>query len=327
MSQTKTPEALVPDAGRALAARLAGIEDAAGASPIAWIEDLTARLPFPLTMAIVEHAFGVVPLVEEVFDVPLEAVRRGDELAALGLFTPNAELSWSAAALAAERRGDEVLLSGEVRIPSPRAGTVLVLARLAGEGDRLALVDARNGANDDAAYRGPCWLAFDGTAVGRERTSRPLAPARQGAPPESCRRLLDDYAGVYALAASLYAVRGIRAVRRAARTTVRGPTPLNRSQVVAMGITEVEIETDLAAAAARTRWETEDGASRGSGIVVAAAAARALAQVVAKTRELTGKAGLECDGPFADEDAARLVDVFLGGQLMVESELAASIGL
>lgn len=325
----------VPEAGRTLAVRFGGVEAPAAASPLEWIEELVSRLPFHLTLAIVEHAFGVVPLLAEAFDTPFEAVRRGDELAALGLFTPNAELSWNAAALHGERHGRKVLLYGEARIPSALAESTLVLARLDGDGDRLALaahgdkgVERRGRGNGEA-----CWLSFDGAELGPERVSRPVKVASSnGDPPDGCRRRLDEYAAAYALAASLYAVRGVRELRRAARTTLRGatargPAPLNRSQVVAMGITEVEIEVDLAAAAVRTRFETGGGEPAGSGLLLAAAAARALSAVAAKTAELTGKAGLECGGPFADDADLKLVDVFLGGQLMVESELASSIDL
>jgi hypothetical protein len=77
----------------------------------------------------------------------------------------------------------------------------------------------------------------------------------------------------------------------------------------------VEIEADLTFAAVQ----------RGSGLAVAAAAARTLAAVAAKTEELRDQ-GLEIDGPFA-ASSAKTLTAFLGGQLLLENELARALGI
>jgi hypothetical protein len=133
-------------------------------------------------------------------------------------------------------------------------------------------------------------------------------------------RHLETYAGVWALAAAICAADGVRALRRAARTTGHGGTAFSAAQRVAMGITEVEIEAELVGVAARLDFDSR-------GWAVAAAAARTLAALAAKTAELRDREGLLVDGPFALDGPARVLTAYLGGPAMAESELARALGL
>lgn len=260
--------------------------------------------------AAAEHGLGVLPLVEAFFETgALAEVAEGRKRGALGLFTPTPGLGWAAAAVDGEPAGAEVLLQGLVRLPGPAFDGALVLVRLGGE-LRLAWVEEgargveRRGARTGGPVRGgsPCWLALDQAAVAPGLLSRPVTLD----PGSALVRHLEAYAGVWARAAAECARDGVQALRRAARTA-----SFQGSQLVALGITEVEIEADLTAAAVR----------RLDGLAVAAAAARILAAVAARTEELRDAFGLEIEGPLAD-GAAGTLTAFLGGALMLESEAA-----
>lgn len=292
-------------------------------SPREWVETLAARLPAAAAWTVLEHLFGVLPLVaaffaREAITEPLEeliaALWGGHRLGALGLFTPTPELRWCAAALDGEPSASGVVLRGEVRIPSPAADGSLVLVRLAGEEHRLAWLDhtargvERRGSRMGGAVSAdaPCWLAVDGAVVGRDLLSSPVALD----PGAELHRLLAGYAGVWALAAAICARDGVRALRRAARTTEHRGVAFRTSQLVAMGITAVEIEAELTVAAA------ERADAQGSrGLVLATAAARTLSSLAAQAAELRDLAGVAGDG------AARVLTAFLGGPLMLENEL------
>jgi hypothetical protein len=292
------------------------------------VEGLMSRLPADEACAVVEHLFGVLPLLDGFF-APQGAVAElasGPELGSLGLFTPMPEPGWAAAAVAAEPAGEGLLLRGEVRIPGPASGGSIVLARLAGGEHRLVWLDhgapgvERRGSRTGGPARAgsPCWLALEGAAVGPDLVSRPVTPA----PGSDLFRLLESYAGIWALAAAIAARDGVRALRRAARLNGHQGTAFSASQTVAMDIAGVEIEMELTLAAAQRHLASgEEG-----GLAVAAAAARTLAAVAGRTAELRDLTGLEIDGPLAGGSAAAL-SAFLGGPAMIESELARALGI
>jgi len=292
------------------------------------VEGLMSRLPAAEACAVVEHLFGVLPLLDGFFE-PRGAVAEmasGPELGSLGLFTPTPEPGWAAAAVAGEPAGAGLLLRGEVRIPGPASGGSIVLARLADGEHRLAWIDhgapgvERRGSRTGGPARdgSPCWLELEGAAVGSDRVSRPVTPA----PGSDLFRHLESYAGVWALAASIAARDGVRALRRAARLNGHQGTAFSASQTVAMDIAGVEIEMELTLAAAQRHLASGEEGS----LAVAAAAARTLAAIAARTAELRDLLGLEIDGPLASGSAAAL-SAFLGGPLMIESELARALGI
>jgi len=291
------------------------------------VESLMSRLPAAEACAVVEHLFGVLPLLDGFF-APGPAIAElasGLKLGSLGLFTPTPEPGWAAAAVAAEPAGEGLLLRGAIRIPGPASGSI-VLARLADGEHRLAWIDhdapgvERRGSRTGGPARdgSPCWLALEGAAAGPDLVSRPVTPA----PGSDLFRHLESYAGVWALAASIAARDGVRALRRAARLNGHQGTAFSASQTVAMDIAGVEIEMELTLAAAQQHLASGEEGS----LAVAAAAARTLAAVAARTAELRDLVGLEIDGPLADGSAATL-SAFLGGPLMIESELARALGI
>jgi len=236
----------------------------------------------------VEHLFGVLPLLEAFFEPrpAIEEIARL-KLGSLGLFTPTPDPGWEAAAVEGELIDAGLLLRGRVRVASSAADGTIVLARLAGPEHRLAWVDGDGSSLDVVAAS--------------DLVSRPV-------PLADLFRCLETYAGIWALAAAICASDGVRALRRFARTST-----FNASQLVAMDITELEIEAELVLIAAR---------SANSGLETAAAAARILAAVIAKTTELRGLTGLEIDSPLSGNLIA-----FLGGPPMIESELARKMGI
>ncbi|MFL6262745.1 MAG: hypothetical protein ACJ76Y_23850 [Thermoanaerobaculia bacterium] len=283
------------------------------------VVDAPAAGAFPATVeawTALEHQHGVLPLVGAFFrEGALPEVVSARVRGALGLFTPTPEPGWEAAAVAGEPDGDGgALLRGDVRLPSPLSDGAIVLVRLGAAERRLAWIDhdapgvERRGARMGGPVGdGPFWLHLDGCPVSAGRLSRPVTLASGS----ELVRHLEAYAGAWAAAAAASIREGVRALRRAARTSA-----FNTSQWVALGITEVEIEGDLVAAAVR----------HGGGLALAAAAARTLSAVAAQTRELCDVHGLEVDGPLAGA-AAQTLTAFLGGPLLLENELARALGI
>ncbi len=248
-----------------------------------------------------EHRFGVVPLVEAFFS-PLPDVTSGRKRGALGLFTPAPEPGWGAVPLSGEPSAGGLVLRGEVRLPGPDFDGAVVPVRVADGELRLAWFDLHARGVECVGS----WLHFQDTEVGPDLVSRPVTLAPDG----ELSRLLTRYAAVWAHAAASCAREGVRALRRAARTTARGGTAFNASQLVALGITEVEIEADLTLAAVERGFDN---------LFVAAAAARTLSAVAAKTEELRDSFGLKVDGPLAG-GSAKTPTTFLGSALLLESE-------
>lgn len=255
------------------------------------VESLMAELPAAEAFAALEHELGVLPLLDTFFDVEKPGRKRGS----LGLFTPRPEPGLEAGAVDGEPSEGRLLLRGEVRLPSPDSEASIVLVRT-GDEHRLAWLD--HGA--PGVRRRGTWLVIDGATV--DLVSRPVEISELAG-------WLETYAGAWALAAAMAAREGVRALRRAARTT-----GFNASQWVAMGITEVEIEADLTLAAARRN-------SGAGGLAVAAAAARTLSMVAAKTEELRDLMGLEVEVPL------KILTSHLGGALFLENELARALGI
>lgn len=272
--------------------------------------------PLAEAWAAMEHRSGVLPLIETFFAAQgaFAEVLSGRLRGALGLFTPAPEPGWGAAAVAAEHCPEGLLLQGDVRLPGPTADGSIVLVRLPDAEHHLAWIDhgapgveRRGSRTGGPVGDGPCWLHLEGVTIGPELVSRPVTLAPDG----ELSRLLAAWAVVWAVAAAACARDGVRALRRAARTAA-----FQASQLVALGITEVEIEADLTFAAVQ----------RSSGLAVAAAAARTLSAVAVKTEELRDTFGLEIDGPLA-AGMVKTLTVFLGGPLLLESELARTLGI
>jgi hypothetical protein len=242
----------------------------------------------------VENGYGVKPLVETFF----EGFGAGDVgRGTLGLYTPTPEMTLESAALTGEISGGDLLLRGEVRVPNPNADGAIVLVRVDSE-YRLAWVEpvSRDGR-----------LRLDGLPA--RHVSRPVAL------PELLRRL-EDYAGVWAISASIVASNEVRALRRAARTTRHENKAFSTSQWVSLEISKIEIEAGLAALLCH------DGEG---GFAAAAAAARVLHEVAMKRAELRDQAGLEIEGHFLE--TARAITAFLGGPLRIECDLARTLGI
>ena len=288
------------------------------------VKSLMAELPGAAGLAAVEHRFGVLPLVAAFFapEGALADVAAGSRLGALGLFTPVPEPGWGTATVAGKSAGEAILLSGEIRIASAAAGGSLVLFEQEdGKEQRLAWVD--HGA-PGVEKREAGWLGLDGVAVAAGHVSRPVTLAAGS----DLYRHLESYASLWALAASISARDGIRALRRAARISQRGGKAFNSSQLVAMAITEVEIEAELTATAVdRDLALAADHPARAGGLALATAAARVLALLAERTAELRALTGRAPEGPFADPATAARLTAWLGGAPALEGELAGALGI
>ncbi len=260
------------------------------------ILDLPA-LPVLAAFVAVENGSGVQPLVEAFFE-DFDAGR-----GTLGLFTPTPDMTLESAAVAGERSGRDFLLNGEVRVPNPHADGAIVLARLKDLEYRLAWVEP---VSMDGRLR------LDGFPVGPGRISKPVTFD----PGSEFLRCLEAYAGAWALSASMHASDEVRTLRRAARTTGHEGKAFSTSQWVSLEITEVEIEAEL------TALLCHDGKG---GFAAAAAAARILHAIAAKAVELRDQAGLEIAGQ--PQETARALTAFLGGPLLIESELGRAMGI
>jgi hypothetical protein len=254
----------------------------------------------------VEHRFGVRPLLDAFFAEGTAAAGAEDRLGSLGLFTPSPAFRWGAVTVAGESAGESWLLRGRVRASNPLSAGSLVLARL----PDLSLVWVDHNAPN--AYLRDGWLLLEGAPAGP--VSRPLTAA-------DLQPHLEAYAGRWALAAAACAGQGVRALRRAARTTAVQGEAFSASQIVALDIAAVEIEAELVSALLR-----EPAGSGREDLARAVAAARLLSAVEAVTVKLHDQAGLEVDGPFAD-GAAKVLAALLGGPLMLEAELSHALGI
>lgn len=270
------------------------------------VKRLMAERPALEAFAVIEHRFGVWPLLDAFFAEGIAAAGAEDRPSSLGLFTPSPEFRWCAVAVEGEPSGEGWLLRGKVRVPSPLSGGSLVLARL--PEPRLAWIE--HGAPGACLRDG--WLVLEGALA--SPLSRPVTLS-------DLRSRLEAYAGAWALAAAVCASQGVHALRRAARTIAPLGKPFSTSQLVALEITAVKIEAELTAAAVRDAT----GGSRDT-LARALAAARTLAAVAATTAKLRDQAGLEVDGPFA-EGSAKALTAFLGGPLMLGTELGRALGI
>jgi hypothetical protein len=321
--------------GQALIARFTSEPIAATSTMSArdWVDLATSRLTATQACALVEHLFGVLPLLAcfDRADATIARIAAGSTLGALGLFTPSAEPAWGAVRLAGEWTTGALRVSGDVRLPNRAVDGVIVLVRVSDAEQRLAWLDQQRAGVERDARDGapagligsPCWLRVDGALVDAALVSRPVSLASG----TELSRRLDAYASVWTVAATRICGRIVLALRRAARTTrSRGETkPLGASQLVAMSITDVEIETELATAAI-ARSLTSDEPDAITAFALALAAARTLAAAAETARRLHDQLGLPLDAWLVDATTAGLT-AYLGGTPMLEHELARALGL
>jgi hypothetical protein len=306
------------------------------ASVQAYVDHLLSRRADLQAAAVIEHLFGVRPLIEACFDDPsraLPAVWSGHVLGALGLCTPTPDGGWGAVTLAGVRVGSAVRLRGEIRVARRHSEGSLVLVRVDDDDLRLSWLDhrargvgpreqGRPGAPDEAA---PGWLVVDDAVAGAAVLSRPVTLA----PGEALDEHLNAYAGVWALFAVTCARRGVRALRRSAGAArcPEGAPALSGSPLVALGITDVAIETEMTAVAVQQHLGGPATPAAHAGVSLALAAARALAAVADEIAALRDQLGLVVDTPLAAPGAAGALTASLGGILTLENELARRIGL
>ena len=298
------------------------------------VDVLVERLAFNQAMPLIEHMYGVIPLVREFLDSSDDAgltddVISGRILAALGLFTPNPIFSWCEAALSFESEALSNAVSGEIRILSSRADCTLVLVRRLQEYRLALLPHSIKGvtitADNSLAEEGPAWLAVDKAKIEPGWLSCPLSTTTDG----RLSHTLAGFAGVCALAIAAYAKRTIVSLRRAANATARGNKSFKMSQVVAHEITHQEIEADLLLIAVRDYFNVPSDNKITIPLALATTATRVMSSVTAIQTKIVAEAGiprskLTNSHPIPSLD---LTSSILGGPLMMEGELARQIGL
>ncbi len=288
------------------------------------IEDLCQVLPSRLVLAVVDHAFGVVPLLAyfEVSSPAIESAWSGRALASLGLFTANARFSLGPS-LTGRRTAEGVLLRGRMNRGIPEAVSTLLLVAV-DDDVRLCLVPhelprmARSAAG--APQDHGLWLDLEDVFVEDNNLSRSMTMA----PREPLAGVLDAYAGAASLAAGLCASRLLRALRLGMGQRSSGGAPFNTSQLAAHEVTRMEIESELLLSALRNDRcrAPETGA-----VPLLAASTKLLHRVISTADEWNIGLGL---GRMLEEqgfDVPVAREMPLARSWMAEGELAHRMGL
>jgi hypothetical protein len=306
--------------------------------PAERVQRLAAELPAPEAFAVIEHLYGVAPLVAALLPAGelSRAVAAGDTMGALGLFTPTPAGGWGGAMLTAEALSEAgcLRLSGSLRLAGSSADGALALARIGPRTeDRTGDPGEAEGARCHLVWIGLADLEGDSEAPFRVVLDRAEVPAGGVSGPldlspegELARRVA-RYAELWALAAALTAQGGVRSLRRAARLA-----GFQGHQLVAMPLTEAEIEAECALAAARQRLAESGAATSAESAptlswATALAAARALAGTADAARRLWQGFGLEAEdgSSFADPFAETALAAWLGGPTFLEHELGRAL--
>lgn len=294
-------------------------------SVAALIEALCRSLPSRLAMAVVDHAFGVVPLLTffEGRSPALEAARLGKGLTSFGVLTANARFSMEVS-FTAERSSDgDIDIAGLLQVAMQEAVSSLVLVSMNGE-RRLCLLPhdlpAVNLATPGPSRSDSRWLDLEQVVVEAVHVSRPVDVAEDSL----FDAILEAWAGASSYAAALCSARLLRVLRLAMTRPSVGGLPFNTSQLAAHEITRLEIESGLLLSA------TEPGGPAplslgGFGVLVASTAL--LRRVILTAGEWADGLGL------APAIEAQGVPVPVATQLplsrswMAEGELARRMGL
>ncbi|MEV4259095.1 hypothetical protein AB0J52_38555 [Spirillospora sp. NPDC049652] len=295
--------------------------------------DARGDLDFPDAAAVLEHAAGVLPLLD-LFGASehplLDAVRRGETPCALALFTPGMELSPRVPAVHARASGVSIVLSGRYRYGSAAAEAALVQVGCA-DGLRLCLI-----AHDHPALavggaggaEGWGWAEAADAAIDPSLVSPPVT-WDAGSPLVAA---LDAYTWSYLTLAVAHATSVVAGLRRVLAVPDGGAAPLSGSQHLAHELSRLDIELSLLADLARLgpRLHGPDpttlvgvGASAGVSAAAALAACTRLTRRTARIADdFAAEFGLPGGPPWADATHAHF-----GGPHMAESELARRMGL
>lgn len=314
-----------------LKAFAAPISDAPGtsgkghSSRAALVEELCLTQPPRAVMAVVDHAFGVVPLLDFFAgDTPaVEVARSGKTLTSFGLFTANAGFAIEPSLVGERSSNESFRLTGLLHQGMQEAVGSLVLISVNGE-QRLCLlphdlagITLRGRNNRKGSSR---WLELKSCLV----SERCMSPRLKT---ESRSRLVtavDKYAEVACYATALCADRLLRALRRGMAEPSFGEASFSTSQLAAHEVTRLEIEGKLILSAAR---HADRGTSTIRGVAVLAASIALLHRVMVTTEEWAVGLGLEpaleAQG-FCPTDATELP---LARSWMVEGELTRRMGL
>lgn len=318
-------------AANALIARFSqsSVEPRAFLSIQDWVAAVTRRLTAAEACTVAGHVFGVVPLLDALFDAGagwLAAARAGATVGGLGVFTPAPEEGWGGAPLVGDVVDGALRVRGEVRVPSSASQGSIALVQTGRTDRRLVWIDhesigvrkRRDRFNGVARADEPLWLIADGATIPNDRISRSVGLEPDGALYEQ----LERYAAVWSLIALEYARTTVHQLRRVARTTRRGGDgrPFSASQVVMMELGALEIETELTTLFANEHFTQQ--APHPSGLVLALAAARTVERVGAKASELCDHLGLLIDDALVDPHVAMRLTAHVGGVLTLENELA-----
>ena len=94
-----------------------------------------------------------------------------------------------------------------------------------------------------------------------------------------------------------------------------------------MGTTELEVQVSSPNRRFASTSDRTWAPGAGCGLVLAASASRLLGEVIGRTQELRGNAGIVCAGPLDDVPGDSPAHTSFGGPLLIESELARALGI
>ncbi|MFC8274228.1 hypothetical protein ACFUJR_17215 [Streptomyces sp. NPDC057271] len=302
-------------------------------------EILTERLdavwadePFAEAAAQTEHLCAVLPLLELFPHDPdgrIAAVRAGGLRAALGLFTPNAQLARTVPTVRARRDADgRAVLTGRFRYADEAADLTVALVRFEDEeGVRLALLPhTLDGLRLYGAGRSQDrgWAELDGAAIDARAVSDPVNTDDDG----PLTAVLDAYSWEFSRRSVTWSAKVVADLRRTLANTGEGAEALSTSQYLAHELSKLEIELSLAAAAAS--FGAAFKGERPGGQSVAAtllACTDLLWRTVRVAEDMSADLGLE-PSPVADPAwPSDRVQASLGGRRLAGGELARRMGL
>ncbi len=294
-------------------------------SRAALVEGLCRTRPAKAVMAVVDHAFGVVPLLEFFGgDSPaVEAARSGKALASFGFFTANARFAIEPSLVGEFSSDGNFHLTGLLHQGMEEAVSSLVLISVRGE-QRLCLVPhdssgitLRRRSNRQGSGQ---WLELKGCVVSEGSVS----PALKIQPRSHLLAPVERYAEIASYATALCVARLLRALRRAMAEPSFGEAPFSTSQLAAHEVTRLEIEARLLLSATR---HADRGASTIRAIAVLAASTALLHRVMVTTEEWAVGLGLEPALEAQGLCRADATELPLARSWTVEGELARRMGL
>lgn len=281
------------------------------------VEEL-CRLPLEASRTVVDHAFGIVPLMHlfEEDSSQIRSIRAGRSVTSLNILTPNPDFSLCGTVVHGGVEGGRVELVGRVRVGSGRACFSMVLADVGGI-FVLCLVPLQHTPDHlregSPGTDGGYWVDLEGLSVASTSVAVDLNPLG------ALGQCIQEHASAAAYLSAAWSTRLLVAVRLAMAQGGR-MSRFDTSQLAAHEITRLEIEAELLRSAVRRTNHLGEG----RGMVLLAASIGLLLRVTRIREGWEAGLGMEfAGGSWSQPTSAAL----LGEMWMSEGEVARHMGL